>query len=91
MSAGCDHGIAITADGGVWSWGSGGEGQLGHGDQQRQLLPKKIGAKECKAMCVYVSPTCLSSATAFERIREGRETNPGTEKICVCSALFSGT
>ena len=36
--------MAITADGGVWSWGRGGSDQLGHGDQQNQLLPKKIEA-----------------------------------------------
>ena len=44
VSAGIDHSIARTADGAVWSWGNGVQGQLGHGDQQRQLLPKKIEA-----------------------------------------------
>ena len=41
--AGCDHSIALTADGAVWSWGLGGDGRLGHGeDLSNQLLPKKI-------------------------------------------------
>jgi len=44
VSAGLNHSIAITADGGVWSWGSGGFGRLGHGDEQNQLLPKKVEA-----------------------------------------------
>ena len=50
MSAGCDHSLALTADGAVCSWGDGGEGKLGHGDQQEQLLllprlrPKKVEA-----------------------------------------------
>ena len=44
MSAGDDHSLAFTADGAVWSWGRGGEGQLGHGDEQIQLLPKKVEA-----------------------------------------------
>ena len=44
MSAGCLHSLAITADGAVWSWGYGAWGQLGHGDQQNQLLPKKFGS-----------------------------------------------
>ena len=44
VSAGGDHSLALTADGAVWSWGWGGRGRLGHGDQQRQLLPKKIEA-----------------------------------------------
>ena len=44
VSAGADHSLAITADGAVWSWGGGVSGKLGHGDQQDQLLPKKIEA-----------------------------------------------
>ena len=44
VSAGSGHSIAITADGAVWSWGWGGGGRLGHGDEQRQLLPKKVEA-----------------------------------------------
>jgi len=44
VSAGGFHNLAITADGAVWSWGDGGLGKLGHGDEQRQLLPKKIEA-----------------------------------------------
>jgi len=43
VSAGEDHSLAITADGAVWSWGDGGLGRLGHGeDLSDQLLPKKI-------------------------------------------------
>ena len=44
VSAGDAHSLAITADGAVWSWGRGGNGRLGHGDQQNQLQPKKIEA-----------------------------------------------
>ena len=44
VSATGSHSLAITADGAVWSWGWGGYGMLGHGDQQNQLLPKKIEA-----------------------------------------------
>ena len=49
VSAGADHSLAITADGAVWSWGYGGWGRLGHGDEQSQLLPKKV---EALAGCV---------------------------------------
>ena len=42
VSAGTRYSLAITADGAVWSWGDGGSGRLGHGDQQDQLLPKKV-------------------------------------------------
>ena len=44
VSAGREHSLAITADGSVWSWGFGLHGRLGHGDQQSQLLPKKVEA-----------------------------------------------
>jgi len=43
-SVGGDHNLALTASGAVWSWGGGGSGRLGHGDQQEQLLPKKVEA-----------------------------------------------
>ena len=44
VAPGYFHSIATTADGTLWSWGDGGAGQLGHGDQQNQPLPKKIEA-----------------------------------------------
>ena len=44
VSAGSEHSLAITADGAVWSWGGGEDGLLGHGDEQNQLLPKKVEA-----------------------------------------------
>ena len=44
VSAGGWHSLAITTDDAVWSWGWGHFGQLGHGDEQNQLLSKKIEA-----------------------------------------------
>jgi len=45
VSAGGQHSIAITADGAVFTWGEGGHGCLGHGeDLSNQRLPKKIEA-----------------------------------------------
>ena len=44
VSAGRAHSLVRTANGTVWSWGRGGGGQLGHGDRQDQLLPKKVEA-----------------------------------------------
>jgi len=43
VSAGGEHSLALTADGSVWSWGFGVEGQLGHGDMQNQLAGEKPG------------------------------------------------
>ena len=44
VSAGGGHSLSLTADGSVWSWGRGCFGQLGQGDGQGQLEPKKIEA-----------------------------------------------
>ena len=44
VAAGEAHNLALAADGAVWSWGWGSRGQLGHGDEQIQLLPKKVEA-----------------------------------------------
>ena len=44
VSVGDSHSLALTADGAVWSWGDGRYGQLGHGDEQDQLLPQKVEA-----------------------------------------------
>ena len=45
MSAGAGFGLAIIADGAVFTWGEGELGCLGHGeDLSDQLLPKKIEA-----------------------------------------------
>ena len=44
VSAGPYHSLALTADGAVWSWGDENYGKLGHGDEQEQLLPKKVEA-----------------------------------------------
>jgi len=45
VSAGAFHCIACTADGAVFTWGHGGHGCLGHGeDLSNQLLPKRVEA-----------------------------------------------
>ena len=44
VSTGARHSLAITANGAVWSWGDGNFGKLGHGDEQRRQLPKKVEA-----------------------------------------------
>ena len=36
------HSIVVTIDGGVFSFGSGNLGQLGHNSTNDELLPKKI-------------------------------------------------
>jgi hypothetical protein len=42
--AGYEHSAAVTEDGALWTWGCGGDGQLGHGDDQRRLVPTRVPA-----------------------------------------------
>lgn len=42
MACGEEHTICLTKDGGVFSFGSGGYGQLGHGTKRNEAMPKKI-------------------------------------------------
>ena len=39
-----ERAVTVSTGGAVWSWGFGGSGRLGHGDQQEQLLPTNIEA-----------------------------------------------
>jgi len=46
IAAGSNHGLAVTKEG-VWSWGKGGAGALGHGSLEDQPTPKLIeGTKD---------------------------------------------
>ena len=60
VSAGGDHSLALAADGAVWSWGWGDFGNLGHGDEQDQLLPKKLEALASRRV-VAVSAAAVHS------------------------------
>jgi len=45
VAAGRDHSMALDADGSVWTWGYGNQGQLGLNDEQHRLLPTKLDCK----------------------------------------------
>jgi alpha-tubulin suppressor-like RCC1 family protein len=42
VAAGAFHSVVLTSDGDVFTWGSGYLGQLGHGNTDRQLVPKRV-------------------------------------------------
>jgi len=66
VSAGGNHSLAITADGSVWSWGWGAFGELGHGDWQSQLLPKKVEALAGRRVVVVSAGSAHSLALAAD-------------------------
>jgi alpha-tubulin suppressor-like RCC1 family protein len=43
VAAGINHSMALTATGGLYSWGKGDKGQLGHGDQENLAVPRVVG------------------------------------------------
>ena len=42
ISAGHRHNLCLDSNGNVYSWGSGGGGGLGHGDEVKRALPERI-------------------------------------------------
>ena len=50
VAAGTLHTLAVTSTGAVWAWGRGDYGQLGHGDRQNQLVPRRVGE-----LCIHHS------------------------------------
>ena len=42
VAAGEDYSLALSVSGEVYSFGMGGDGRLGHGDEEDQLLPKRV-------------------------------------------------
>ena len=42
ISAGRSHSMVLDSNGDVWIWGSGDNGQLGHGDTEDRLVPTRI-------------------------------------------------
>jgi alpha-tubulin suppressor-like RCC1 family protein len=43
VAAGQGHSLALTASGGLYSWGEGSKGQLGHGDKENVAVPRVVG------------------------------------------------
>lgn len=44
VACGWRHTLAVLKDDSAWSWGRGTNGQLGHGDTEGALVPKRIAA-----------------------------------------------
>ena len=42
IAAGAFHTMAVANDGRLYTWGSGTDGQLGHGNNQSQLVPALV-------------------------------------------------
>ena len=45
VAAGAMHQVVVLEDGGIYSWGCGGNGRLGHGAEHQQSAPVRLGQK----------------------------------------------
>ena len=66
VACGMDHTAALTRDGGVFTFGAGMYGQLGHGMAVNEMLPRQIlelmGSTVTQIACGrYVSQICFSN------------------------------
>lgn len=59
IASGHNHSIAVASDGGVWTWGFGGYGRLGHKIQQDEHRPRLV---ETLAGRVTVPPNAVVAA-----------------------------
>ena len=46
VAAGIKHTACVTSQGTLWTWGAGGWGQLGHGDEESRQRPARIGEEK---------------------------------------------
>lgn len=68
-AAGCYHSLAICAAGRVYSFGYGGNGQLGHGSTSHKLLPRRV---EGALATVRVTSAAAGHGHSIVACREGQ-------------------
>lgn len=64
--AGASHSFALTTEGALYSWGAGQCGRLGHGNEEKQLVPKRVQGL-VGACIMAVSGGAFHSVAADER------------------------
>jgi alpha-tubulin suppressor-like RCC1 family protein len=76
ISAGVSYSLATTVEGKLYSWGYGGHGQLGHGDQKNYSLPKLVqgmaGKIVTKSKAAYGHTLCITASGELYAWGSGR-------------------
>lgn len=65
VAAGYDHSMALSSDGKVYTWGSGVEGQLGHGDGDCQDIPKLVEGLPDDIQSIVAGVDCSAAITCL--------------------------
>ena len=85
VAAGLAHSAAVTEDGGLWTWGRGAQGALGHGDVAERPVPALVApaslADERVGRCRRLPAEC---ALAFAMSQHERL---GAGRACAAAAL----
>ena len=92
VSAGLCHSMALLESGEVLTFGTGGSGQLGHGDEQAQLLPRVVEALQGKKV-VQISAGGAHSMVLLEGgavLRLGAARPPGPRRHAGPAAAQAG-
>ncbi|XP_063954915.1 X-linked retinitis pigmentosa GTPase regulator-like isoform X2 [Lytechinus pictus] len=73
LSCGTDHSAALTADGTLYTWGGGSEGQLGHGDDTEIEIPRQLSMSVPIRMvsCGYYHTALLTEDKKLYTFGEG--------------------
>lgn len=90
-TCGWDHSLALSADGGLYSWGSGAHGKLGHGDEQDVWTPRRVEGFGSPAPGVG-APADGSAAAASTQVYFAVRAAAGCEHsvvVTACGALFT--
>jgi hypothetical protein len=65
--------MAVTEDGALWTWGRGGDGRLGHGDEGDCLVPTRVAAGSLRDTRIgRCRPLPTTHALAFSMGTHGR-------------------
>jgi alpha-tubulin suppressor-like RCC1 family protein len=64
------HSLALDAQGNVWTWGCGGEGQCGQGNDENQVEPAIVSLRG-PALRVFTGPFCSYASLAGEKEGSG--------------------
>ena len=63
VGCGWDHCLAVTRDGSLYTWGSGMNGKLGHGDEEPRDVPTKVDFFAANSLKVHIAEAgCEHSA-----------------------------
>ena len=79
VSCGNKHALLITVDGALFSWGSGRDGRLGHGDYEDRWQPTQVKALS-GGCCVTAAAGDAHSIAVVEEVLSTRDSATGKEK-----------